>query len=143
MKVKSKKPSKQRKAIYDAKPHQRKFTVRLDESLMEEWGIKRIPLRKDDEVRIIKGELIDVEGKVLSLNNKTGKIEIEEATLEKKNGATYYIPISPSNLVLTKFGATKLTNKKMDPWRQKIIDRKLKLQTEEAEGDTTGKKGGK
>ncbi|MCP4762807.1 MAG: 50S ribosomal protein L24 [archaeon] len=127
MKVKSKKPNKQRKRRYNVKHHEKSklFTVRLDDIMMEEWGIRRIALRIDDEVRVIKGEMVGVEGKVLSMNKRTGKIEIEECTLEKKSGATYYIPISPSNIVLTKFGG-----KKLDPWRQKMIDRKQKLEAE-------------
>ena len=134
MKIKSKKPGKQRKNRANLSYHKRNrlYTARLDDSLKEEWGIRKIPLRIDDEVRIIKGELINVEGKVLNLK-KNGKIEIEEATLEKKSGAVYYVPISPSNVVLTKFGG-----KKMDPWRQKIIDRKLKLETE-LETKSTGR----
>ncbi|MHA1453574.1 MAG: 50S ribosomal protein L24, partial [Promethearchaeota archaeon] len=96
-------------------------------------------LRKDDEVRVIKNEMTDVEGKVLNLNRRTRTIQIEECTLEKKSGATYYIPISPSNVILTKLGG-----KKMDPWRQKIIDRKQKLEIEvDAKKKPAEKKGGK
>ncbi len=140
MKVKSTKPRKQRSALHSLKQHQmsKMFMVRLDEPLQEEWGIKRLPLRKDDEVRVIKNEMTDVEGKVLNLNRRSRTIQIEECTLEKKNGATYYIPISPSNVILTKLGG-----KKMDPWRQKIIDRKRKLEIEEdPKKKPSGKKGG-
>ena len=141
MKVKSTKPRKQRLALQNVKQHQasKVFMVRLDEPLQEEWGIKRLPLRKDDEVRVIKNEMTDVEGKVLNLNRRTRTIQIEECTLEKKSGATYYIPISPSNVILTKLGG-----KKMDPWRQKIIDRKQKLEIEvDAKKKPAEKKGGK
>ncbi len=141
MKVKSTKPKKQRVALHNVKQHQtsKVFMVRLDEPLQEEWGIKRMPLRKDDEVRVIKNEMTDVEGKVLKLDRRTRTIQIEECTLEKKSGATYYIPISPSNVILTKLGG-----KKMDPWRQKIIDRKQKLEIEvDAKKKPGEKKGGK
>lgn len=140
MKVKSKKPRKQRLALQKLKQHQlsKVFMVRLDEPLQEEWGIKRLPLRKDDEVRVIKNEMTDVEGKVLSLNRRSRTIQIEECTLEKKSGATYYLPISPSNVILTKLGG-----KKMDPWRQKMIDRKQKLEIEVDTKKTAEKKGGK
>ncbi|MHA1821740.1 MAG: 50S ribosomal protein L24 [Promethearchaeota archaeon] len=136
----SKKPGVQRKKRYNLKNHQRHklYIARLDEPLQEEWGIKRLPIRVDDEVRIIKGEYVEVIGKVLS--KKDGKIEIEECTFEKNNGATYYVPISPSSHVVI----TKLGGKKMDPYRQKIIDRKEKLKTiEELEASEPVKKGGK
>jgi ribosomal protein uL24 len=140
MKVNSKKPRIQRSVLHQLKQHQTSkiFMVRLDEPLQEEWGIKRMPLRKDDEVRVIKNEMTDVEGKVLKLDRRTRTIQIEECTLEKKGGATYYIPISPSNVILTKLGG-----KKMDPWRQKIIDRKQKLAVDVESKKTAPKKGGK
>ena len=141
MKVKSIKPRKQRSALHNLKQHQtsKVFMVRLDEPLQEEWGIKRLPLRKDDEVRGIKNEMTDVEGKVLNLDRRSRTIQIEECTLEKKSGATYYIPLSPSNVILTKLGG-----KKMDPWRQKIIDRKQKLEIEvDTKKKPSEKKGGK
>lgn len=138
MNGKSSQPRKQRKIFYSNPLHKKskKFTVRLDQLLQEEWGIKRLPLRKDDEVRVIKGEMVDVEGKVLKLR-KDGKVELEECTLEKKNGATYYVPIAPSNLILTKLGG-----KKMDPSREKIINRKQKLLTAAEISATSPKKEG-
>jgi ribosomal protein uL24 len=126
MDSKTKKPQKQRWRLHNVPLHQRSklFTVRLDDALRQEWGIKRISLRKDDEVRVIKGEMVNVEGKVLKLKRTTGKIEIEECTFEKKNGSTYYIPISPANVVVTKLGG-----KKLDKTREALINRKQKLST--------------
>jgi large subunit ribosomal protein L24 len=137
MKVKSKKPTKQRNALRSVMNHQvsRLFTVPLDELLQEEWGIKRLPLNKDDIVKVTSGEFEGIEGKVLNLNKKKRKITIEECTLQKKDGSNYYVPIYVSKVILTKFG-----KKKMDTWREKIIDRKQKLEIEE---DSSPKKGGK
>jgi len=126
--MKTKKANKQRKRLYNCPYHKlsSQHMVRLDDTLMQEWGIKRLPLRKDDEVKVIKGDFEGVEGKVLKIIRRKNKVEIEECIKEKKNGATYYIPISLNHIVLTKLGG-----KKMDPWRQKIIDRKHKLPIEE------------
>ena len=67
MKVKSKKPNKQRKALYKYKNHQRSklLTCRLADFLREEFGIKKIPLRVGDSVRVCSGEFLDFEGEVL------------------------------------------------------------------------------
>ena len=137
MKINYLRPSKQRKALYNLKNHQasKLFTVPLEESLQEEWGIKRMPLRKDDFVRVVKGEFDGIEGKVLSVDKSTRKITIEECTLQKKDGSNYNVPISVANVLLTKFGMKK---NKMDPWREKIIERKQKLEEVAAP-----KKGGK
>jgi len=138
MKIESKKPSMQRKALYEISNHQVSpiMTVPMDKSLQEEYGIKRIPLRKDDFVRVVKGEFNGIEGKVLTLDKKTRKITIEECTLQKKDGNNYFVPISVANIVITKFTMKK---NKLDAWRQKMIDRKQKLE----EVSTDAKKGGK
>ena len=138
MKVKSKKPRNQRNALRDVKNHQRSklFTVALDVSLQEEWGIKRLPLRKDDFVRVSSGEFDGIEGKVLSLNKKSRRVTIEECTLQKKDGSNYYVPISVSKLIITKFASKK---NKIDPSREAIIDRKMKLEIVE---EGSPKKGG-
>lgn len=138
MKVKSKKPTKQRNALRKVMNHQvsKLFTIKLDDALMGEYGIKRLTLRKGDSVRVISGEFDGIEGKILSLNKKTRRVTIEECTLEKKDGSNYYVPISVSKLVLTKLVTEK---NKIDPWRLKIIERKQKLDV--AAGGP--KKGGK
>jgi large subunit ribosomal protein L24 len=138
MNTKSSKPSKQRLALHELPYHlvSRLFTVPLDDALQEEYGIKRISVRKDDYVRVISGEFEGIEGKVLSLNKNNRKITIEECALQKKDGKNYYVPISVSRVVLTKFTMKK---NKMDPWREKIIERKEKLE----EVTASKKKGGK
>ena len=129
VRVKSKKPSKQRNALRKVRNHQvsKLFTVPLDESLQTEWGIKRLPVRKDDSVRIIAGEFVGIEGKVLEIHKKVRKVTIEEATLQKRDGSNYFVPIPVSKIILTKFG-----EKKMDTWREKMIDRKEKLELVES-----------
>ncbi|MHA1673087.1 MAG: 50S ribosomal protein L24 [Promethearchaeota archaeon] len=129
VRVKSKKPSKQRNALRKVRNHQvsKLFTVPLDENLQTEWGIKRLPVRKDDSVRIIAGEFVGIEGKVLEIHKKVRKVTIEEATLQKRDGSNYFVPIPVSKIILTKFG-----EKKMDTWREKMIDRKEKLELVES-----------
>ena len=126
MKVKSKKPRNQRNALRKVKNHQvcKVFTAPLDEALQEEFGVKRLSLRKDDSVRIVSGEFEGIEGNILKIDKKTRRIQIEEVTHEKKDGSTYYIPISICKIVITKFHTE---NSKIDPWRQKIMDRMAHL----------------
>lgn len=129
VKVQSKKPRKQRRALQKVKNHQvsKLFTAPLAESLQEVYGIKRLPVRVGDSVRIIKGEFVGIEGKVNSLNKKTRKLIIEEATQQKRSGENYFVPISVSNVLITKF-ETEKADKKMDPWREtRMIERKEKL----------------
>ncbi len=130
MRVESKKPGKQRKALYAIKNHQRSSVLNcsLDDSLRQVVGIRRLPVRKDDRVRVIAGEFKDIEGKVLKINKKTRKVTVEECMAEKKDGSTIYKPIAISRLRIMKFA-----EKKPDPWRQKIMDRKAKIWKEAGE----------
>ena len=121
MKIKSTQPKKQRKALYNYKNHQRSklLSTRLVDFLRDEYGIKRLPLRVDDQVRICRGEFKDFEGTVLEIT-KNQRAKIKEAVFEKTDGTQFHPPIHISNLIITKF--TK--EKKMDPWRADMIERK-------------------
>lgn len=121
MKVKSRQPRKQRKALFNYGNHQRSklFTTRVADFVRDEYGIKKLPIRVGDNVRITKGEYKDFEGEVLEVT-KNLRCKIKEAQFEKTDGTQFHPAIHISNLIITKF--TK--EKKMDPWRAKIIERK-------------------
>ena len=121
MKIKSKQPRKQRKALYNYSNHQRSklFTTRVADFVRDEYGIKRLPLRVGDQVRVCKGEFKDFEGEVLEIT-KDLRCKIKEAQFEKTDGTQYHPPIHISNLIITKFAKEK----KMDPWRARMIERK-------------------
>ena len=121
MRVKSRKPSKQRKALFNHKNHQRSklLSTRVADFLRDEYGIKRIPLRVGDHVRITRGEFSDFEGEVLEIT-RNQRAKIKEAQFEKTDGTQFHPPIHISNLVITKFAKEK----KMDPWRATMIERK-------------------
>ncbi len=123
MKVKSKKPSKQRKALYNSKNHQRSklLTTRLADFLREEYGIKQIPLRVGDNVRVVTGEFTDFEGEILEILTKKQRVKIKECVLEKTDGTQFHPTIHISNLVISRF---KREGKKMDGWRANMIQRK-------------------
>ena len=105
MNIASKKPSKQRKALYNSKNHQRSslMSTRVADFLAEEYGVRRVPLRVGDSVRVIKGEFKDFEGEVLEINRKARRVKIKEVTFEKTDGTTFYPMIDSSNLIITKF----------------------------------------
>jgi len=121
MKVKSKKPRKQRKVLYNYSNNQRSklLSTRIADFLRDEYGIKRLPLRVGDHVRITRGEFADFEGEVLEIT-KNQRAKIKEAQLEKTDGTQFHPPIHISNLIITKFAKEK----KMDPWRANMIERK-------------------
>jgi len=121
MKIKSKQPSKQRKALFNYKNHQRAklLSTRIADFLRDEYRIRRLPLRVGDQVRICRGEFTDFEGSVLEIT-KNQRAKIKEAKFEKSDGTEFHPTIHISNLVITKFAKEK----KMDPWRAEMIERK-------------------
>ncbi|NVM30795.1 MAG: 50S ribosomal protein L24 [Candidatus Helarchaeota archaeon] len=125
-KSKTKSRRKQRKRFYNQPHHKRNklFTAKLHDDLLEDHDIKRLPIRKDDTVLVVRGEFRDMEGKVSRIDRQKAQLFIDGASIEKSSGTTFDIPIHPSNVVLTKIEVKK------DKWRKKIIDRKVKI-TEE------------
>ncbi len=121
MKLKSRKPKKQRKALYNYKNHQRSklLSTRLADFLWEEYGVKQLPLRVGDQVRITKGEFQDFEGEVMEIT-KNLRAKIKEAAFEKADGTEFHPGIHISNLIITKLKEPA----KMDPWRAHMIERK-------------------
>jgi large subunit ribosomal protein L24 len=123
MRIKSKKPRKQRKALYNIKNHQKSkgLSGRLADFLRDQYGIRRLPLRIGDQVRVCVGEYKDFEGEVIEVDRKNQRIKIKEAVFEKTDGTQFHPSIHVSNLIITKL---KREGKKMDGWRAQIIERK-------------------
>ncbi len=123
MKIKSKKPKKQRKALLSAKNHQasKLCSCRLADFLKSEYGVKALPLRSGDSCRITKGEYKDFEGSVIEVDRKNQTLKLKEAVFNKADGTEFHPAIRISNCIITKL---KREGKKMDGWRAQIIERK-------------------
>jgi len=121
MKVKSTQPRKQRKALYNYKIHQRSklLSTRVADFLREEYGIKKLPLRVGDQVRVLSGEFKDFEGEIIAVMNKQ-RVQVKECVFDKNDGTQFHPSIHISKLIITKFSEER----KMDPWRASIIERK-------------------
>lgn len=121
MKVKSKQPRKQRKALYNTENHQRSklLTTRVADFLRDEYGIKKLPLRIGDQVRVVRGEFRDFEGEVIEFANNQ-RVKVKECVFDKTDGTQFHPSIHISNLIITKFK----DERKMDQWRASIIERK-------------------
>ncbi|KAJ1017922.1 hypothetical protein NDA13_006533 [Ustilago tritici] len=117
----------QRKAHFDAPAHLRRkiMSSSLNKELRSEHGIRSLPVRKDDEVLIVRGSQKGAEGKVTQVYRKKWVINIERIHREKTNGATVPFGIHPSNVVITSL--------KLDEDRKKIIARKASSKKADAE----------
>ncbi|MBY9018245.1 MAG: 50S ribosomal protein L24 [Candidatus Lokiarchaeota archaeon] len=121
MKVKSSQPRKQRKALYNYRNDQRSklLSTRVADFLREEYGIKKLPLRVGDDVRVLRGEFKDFEGVIIAVMNNQ-RVQVKECVFDKNDGTQFHPSIHISKLIITKFSEER----KMDPWRGRIIERK-------------------
>jgi len=119
--TKSKKPSKQRKAMFQAPLHiRRKFmTAPLSDELVEKYGVKRLPVRKGDKVRIMRGEFTGVEGKVTRVDLRKMRIYVEGVTRQRMDGTPVFIPIHPSKVIIIELDLS-------DQKRKELIEKKKK-----------------
>merc|ERR1711894_578106 len=87
--------------------------------LRQKYGVKSMPIRKDDEVQVARGHYRGQQvGKVVQCYRKKFVIYIERIQREKANGASVNVGIHPSKVVIVKL--------KMDKDRKKILERKAK-----------------
>lgn len=100
---------KQRKAHFSAPSHlrYRLMSATLSKSLRNKYGIRSLPVRKDDEVVILRGARKGNKGKVIQVHRKKWAIHVDKVTKNKANGAPYQLPIHPSNVAITKVKEAK------------------------------------
>jgi len=99
----SKKPKKQRKYRYNAPLHvKRKFlSTNLSKELRKKYNRRSFPLRKGDEVEVMRGEFKKKKGDVNRIDLKETKVYIDGITRKKVDGSDISVPIHPSNLRIT------------------------------------------
>merc|ERR1711998_167403 len=109
---------KSRKAHFSAPSSVRRkiMSAHLNKDLSQKYHVKSMPIRKDDEVIVMRGSNKGREGKVIQVYRKKFVIHIERVTREKSNGSTVNVGIHPSNVMITKL--------KLDKDRRKILGRK-------------------
>merc|ERR1711966_345744 len=109
---------KSRKAHFSAPSSVRRkiMSAHLNKELSHKHHVKSMPIRKDDEVIVVRGSHRGREGKVIQVYRKKYVIHIERVTREKSNGSTVNVGIHPSNVVITKL--------KLDKDRRAILERK-------------------
>ncbi|OCF36381.1 ribosomal protein L24 [Kwoniella heveanensis CBS 569] len=100
----------------------------LSKELRSKHTARSIPIRKDDEVLIVRGKYKGREGKVTQVYRKKWVIHVDRVHIEKSNAATVPVGIHPSNVVITSL--------KLDKDRRAILERKgSKAAASEEKGD--------
>lgn len=123
--IKSKRPGKQRKFLFTAPLHIRRklLAAHLSKELRQKYKTRSLPVRKGDEVEVMRGKFKKKKGKISKVNLKKYKVYIEGMTVKRTDGTERQAPIHPSNL--------KIINLNLeDKLRVKSIERKTKKEIE-------------
>jgi large subunit ribosomal protein L24 len=97
-------PRKQRKYLANAPNHlqQKQLSVNLDKDLRKKYGMRSIEVRKNDEVKIMRGKFKKKQGKVLKVDYKYTKVQVEGIEIKKGDGESTLVWLRPSNLKIIK-----------------------------------------
>ncbi len=116
--IQSSKPRKQRKYRYDAPLHRRQKLVsaHLSRDLRAQLGKRSLPIRKGDEIKIMRGANAGETGKVAEVDLKKTKIYVEGFVRKTAKGNEAKISFHPSNLMITKADLG-------DKMRQRMLER--------------------
>ncbi|KAG0588424.1 hypothetical protein KC19_2G241800 [Ceratodon purpureus] len=111
---------KSRKAHFSAPSSERRIlmSAALSSDLKNKYNVRSVPVRKDDEVMVVRGTYKGREGKVVQVYRRKWVIHVERITREKVNGATVNVGIDTSKVVITKL--------KLDKDRKALLERKGK-----------------
>ena len=119
----SSKPKKQKKYLLNAPLHLKHHFVQvhLSKELRKKYNRRSISVRKGDKVKVMGGSFKKHEGKVESVDLKKMRVCVSGIELTKRDGTKSMPSVHPSKLMITELNTD-------DKWRQKIIDRKMKVE---------------
>ncbi|MBS3166128.1 50S ribosomal protein L24 [Candidatus Woesearchaeota archaeon] len=121
-------PRKQRKYRFNAPLHhkQKLLHAHLSPVLRKKYVMRNIQIRKNDKVKILRGQFKGKEGKVEQVFLKKGHIHVTGAEIIKRDGGKVYTHIDPSNVIILEL---ELSDK----------IRKQKLESKTTQPKTSGK----
>lgn len=116
--IRSRQPRKQRKYRYNAPLHIRNsfLSAHLSETLKNRFGKRSLPVRKGDEIKVLRGENKGFKGKVERVDLKKQLVFVEGLNVKKVDGSEVLRHVHPSNLVITD---ANMDDKK----RQEVVER--------------------
>ncbi len=115
----STKKRKQRKYVYNAPLHIRRkiMSSHLSPELRKKYGKRSLPIRKGDEVVVMRGTYKGTVGKVVEVLRRKYKVFVDNVFMEKKDGTRVKVPLHSSNLMIKKLNLE-------DPKRIEAVQRK-------------------
>jgi large subunit ribosomal protein L24 len=124
----TKNPRKQRKMLFNASAHVRHklMSAPLSPALLAQRGIKALPVKKGDTVRVTRGDHKGFEGKVSKVDLKHYCVNLEGLTREKVDGSTVFVAVHPSKIMIKNLNLD-------DKVRKAVLERKKPIITKKGE----------
>jgi len=121
MKLKSSQPRKKRKFLYTAPLHIRRklLSAHLSKELRMKYKARSFPVRKNDEVEVMRGKFRGKKGKVTGVDYDNYRIYVEGASRKRTAGTEAQVSIDPSKVRIFNID---LSDKK----RLKSMERRMK-----------------
>ena len=103
----------------------RLMSCHLSKTLRAQYKIRSLPIKRGDEVKILKGKAKGRNGKVTQVYRKRNVIYVDKVNREKQNGQTVFLPIRPCHCIIEKLHENKD--------RKKTIERRAAIKDKKAE----------
>jgi large subunit ribosomal protein L24 len=119
-------PGKQRKRLFNAPAHIRHklMGAPLSPELLAQRGIKTLPVRKGDTVRIMRGDHKGFEGKISRVDLKHYRVYLEGLTREKVDGTAVFVAVHPSKVMIKTLNLDDKVRKAILERKKPIIKKK-------------------
>jgi large subunit ribosomal protein L24 len=126
---------KQRKYRHNAPLHiKHKFlSAHLSADLRKKYDKRSVPLRKGDEVLIMRGTFKKKKGKITKVNVRRNRIVIENINRSKKDGSKVNVYFNPSNLVIQSLNLDDVKRLKIQRKNEKKTETKKEVKKETKE----------
>ena len=90
------------------------MSCHLSKSLRDQYKLRSLPIKRGDEVKILKGKAKGKFGKVVQVYRKRNCIYVDKVQREKQNGQTVFLPIKPCYCVVEKLLINKDRSKTIE-----------------------------
>jgi large subunit ribosomal protein L26e len=79
----------------------------LSKELRQKYGVRSMPVRKEDEIKVVRGNMKDKIGNVKCVYRKKWMVYMNGGTRDKLNGMAVDVGVHPSNVVITRLHENK------------------------------------
>lgn len=137
-----KNPKKQRKKQFNSPAHIRHklMSAPLSPELFASKGVKSLPIRKGDTIKVIRGDHIGFDGKVSRVDLTHFRVYIEGLNREKADGTNVLVSIHPSKVMIKNLNLGDKTRKAILERKKPIIGKTAKTNKKDSKKSDKNKK---